>query len=109
MQLLQLKISALHQKLTMTLHDESSGIDLRLDRIFESIEMLTEQVGRLTEGLTEIRLTSQQQATTSQQQAMTSQQQAMTSQQQTDNITRLVTVVDRQTQMFEKLFNQQQP
>ena len=95
MQLLQLKISALHQKLTMTLHDESSGIDLRLDRIFESIEMLTEQVGRLTEGLTEIRLTSQQQA--------------MTSQQQTDNITRLVTVVDRQTQMFEKLFNQQQP
>ena len=102
MQLLQLKISALHQKLTMTLHDESSGIDLRLDRIFESIEMLTEQVGRLTEGLTEIRLTSQQQA-------MTSQQQAMTSQQQTDNITRLVTVVDRQTQMFEKLFNQQQP
>jgi len=79
----------------MTLHDESSGIDLRLDRIFESIEMLTEQVGRLTEGLTEIRLTSHQQA--------------MTSQQQTDNITRLVTVVDRQTQMFEKLFNQQQP
>lgn len=79
----------------MTTSNESNGIDLRLDRIFESIEMLTEQVGRLTEGLTEIRLTSQQQA--------------ITSQQQTDNITRLVTVVDRQTQMFEKLFNQQQP
>ena len=77
----------------MTTSNESNSIDLRFDRISESIEMLTEQVGRLTEGLTEIRLTSQQQA--------------ITSQQQTDNITRLVTVVDRQTQMFEKLFNQQ--
>ena len=84
----------------MTTSNESNSIDLRFDRISESIEMLTEQVGRLTEGLTEIRLTSQQQA-------ITSQQQAITSQQQTDNITRLVTVVDRQTQMFEKLFNQQ--
>lgn len=86
----------------MTTSNEFSSIDLRLDRIVESIEMLTEQVGRLTEGLTEIRLTSQQQAITSQQQAVTSQQQA-------DNITRLVTIVDCQTQMFEKLFDQQQP
>ncbi len=77
----------------MTTSNESNSIDLRLDRIFEGIEMLTKQVGRLTEGLTEIRLTSQQQAATSQQQA--------------DSITRLVAIVDRQTQMFEKLFNQQ--
>ncbi len=75
--------------------NESSGIYPRLDRITENLEMLTEQVGRLTEGITEIRLTTQQQALISQQQA--------------DNITRLVAIVDRQTQMFEKLFDQQKP
>ncbi|PSB19528.1 hypothetical protein C7B65_11465 [Phormidesmis priestleyi ULC007] len=79
----------------MTTSNETDGIYPRLDRVVENIEMLTEQVGRLTEGLTEIRLTTQQQAIISQQQA--------------DNITRLVTIVDRQTQMFEKLFDQQQP
>ncbi len=79
----------------MTPSNETDGIYPRLDRMAENIEMLTEQVGQLTEGLTEIRLTTQQQA--------------IISQQQTDNITRLVTIVDRQTQMFEKLFDQQQP
>ena len=49
----------------MTTSNEFSGIDLRLDRVVENIEMLTEQVGRLTEGLTEIRLTTQQQAVSS--------------------------------------------
>ena len=79
----------------MTPSNETDGIYPRLDRMAENIEMLTEQVGQLTEGLTEIRLTTQQQA--------------IISQQQTDNITHLVTIVDRQTQMFEKLFDQQQP
>ena len=64
----------------------SESVNPQPDRIVEGIEMLTQQVGHLTEGLTEIRLTTQQQA---------------------DNITRLVAIVDRQTQMFERLFDQQ--
>lgn len=66
----------------------SESVNPQPDRIVEGIEMLTQQVGHLTEGLTEIRLTTQQQA---------------------DNITRLVAIVDRQTQMFERLFDQRQP
>ena len=78
----------LQEKPIVTTSNEPGGIYPRLDRRVESIEMLTEQVGRLTKGLTEIRLTSQQ---------------------QTDNITRLVAIVDRQTQMFERILSQQHP
>jgi hypothetical protein len=76
------------EKPAVTPSNESANTQPKPDRIADSIEMLTQQVGHLTEGLTEIRLTTQQQA---------------------DNITRLVAIVDRQTQMFERLFDQRQP
>jgi hypothetical protein len=52
------------------------------------LEILTEQVGRLTEGLTEIKLLIQQQATTADRQAETARLQA-------ESIARLIVLLER--------------
>jgi len=77
----------------MTDDRQTSETNRQLAHITENLEMVTDQIGRLTEGLTDIKLTAQQQAENISR--------------LTDNITRLVTVVDRQAQMMEKLFEQQ--
>ncbi|UBF26735.1 hypothetical protein K9N68_01660 [Kovacikia minuta CCNUW1] len=55
----------------------------------EKLEIVTDQVGRLTEGLTEIKLLIQQQAKTTRQQAQ--------------NIDRLSRIVERQAETADRL------
>ncbi|MGJ3252799.1 MAG: hypothetical protein ACFE0J_16955 [Elainellaceae cyanobacterium] len=60
----------------------------------EKLEILIDQVGRLTEGLTDIKLTTQQQAEVARQNAEIAWQNAETSRQQIEAVNRLTRIVE---------------
>jgi methyl-accepting chemotaxis protein len=66
------------------------------DALDHKLEILTDQIGRLTEGLTDIKSLVDRVA-------VTTEQQAENIKQQSENINWLVSVVDRQSQMLDKL------
>jgi methyl-accepting chemotaxis protein len=62
----------------------------------EKIDILIEQVGRMTEGITEVRLLVERVAQTVERVAQTTEQQAVVAAQQAESITRLITMLEKQ-------------
>lgn len=72
-----------------------AGSSPSLVRLDSKLDILTDQIGRMTEGLTELKILIQQQAQIAQQQAETARQQADTAAQQTQNIDRLTRIIEQ--------------
>ena len=84
---------ALLTQLIQTISNFAEESHQQQRRLEESLQTTSDQVGRLTEGLTEMRVAIQEQSEIAKQQA--------------ENITRLVSVVDRQAVMVERLMDNQ--
>ena len=84
---------ALLTQLIQTISNFAEESHQQQRRLEESLQTTSDRVGRLTEGLTEMRVAIREQSEIAKQQA--------------ENITRLVSVVDRQAVMVERLMDNQ--